>query len=227
MSWEHHSISLDARKAVTKRLAACCLEANKEAKLVERKTCLIFGGYSRMIYLKAESSHWQSVGKNTYRTFMDGGKGLHATSRNSIVSSDSPHETGHVVVWSASCRLFKIELVFSSRVGLFLCDSETACQLLCISCFSYKIRASQVVLGLNSPSANARDVRDMGLILGSGRSPGEGNGTPLQWSCLENPIDRRAWAGLQSTRLQSMGSQRVEHVWIDLSHSLSHHLLYE
>ena len=41
--------------------------------------------------------------------------------------------------------------------------------------------------------ANAGDVRDMGLIPGSGRSPGEGNGYPLQYSCLENPKDRGAW----------------------------------
>ena len=34
---------------------------------------------------------------------------------------------------------------------------------------------------------------DLGSIPGSGRSPGEGNGTPLQYSCLENPMDRRAW----------------------------------
>ena len=34
---------------------------------------------------------------------------------------------------------------------------------------------------------------DLGLILGSGRSPGEGNGNPLQYSCLENPMDRGAW----------------------------------
>ena len=34
---------------------------------------------------------------------------------------------------------------------------------------------------------------DLGLIPGSGRSPGEGNGNPLQYSCLENPTDRRAW----------------------------------
>ena len=41
----------------------------------------------------------------------------------------------------------------------------------------------------NSP-ANAGDIRDMGSIPGSGRSPGEGNGNPLQYSCLENPTDR-------------------------------------
>ena len=40
---------------------------------------------------------------------------------------------------------------------------------------------------------NERDVRDVGFILGSGRSPGGGNGNPLQYSCLENPTDRGAW----------------------------------
>ena len=34
---------------------------------------------------------------------------------------------------------------------------------------------------------------DLGLIPGSGRSPGEGNGNPLQYSCLENPVDKEAW----------------------------------
>ena len=46
---------------------------------------------------------------------------------------------------------------------------------------------------VKSLAANARDIRDMGLIPGSGRSPGEGNGYPLQHSCLENSLDRGAW----------------------------------
>ena len=41
--------------------------------------------------------------------------------------------------------------------------------------------------------ASAGGGRDMGLIPGSGRSPGEGNGNPLQYSCLVNPRDRGAW----------------------------------
>ena len=44
----------------------------------------------------------------------------------------------------------------------------------------------------NSP-AKAGDLRDMGSILGSGRSPGEENGNPLRYSCLGNPMDRGAW----------------------------------
>ena len=53
--------------------------------------------------------------------------------------------------------------------------------------------ASQVVLVVKNPSANAGDARDMGLIPGLGRSSGEGNGNPLHCSCLENPMDRGAW----------------------------------
>ena len=41
--------------------------------------------------------------------------------------------------------------------------------------------------------ANAGDIRDVSLIFGSGRSPGGGHGNPLQYSCLENPMDRGAW----------------------------------
>ena len=41
--------------------------------------------------------------------------------------------------------------------------------------------------------ASAGDIRDTGLILGSGRSPGGGHGNPCQCSCLENPMDRGAW----------------------------------
>ena len=41
--------------------------------------------------------------------------------------------------------------------------------------------------------ANAGDARDVGSIPGLGGSPGEGDGNPLQYSCLENPMDRGAW----------------------------------
>ena len=43
--------------------------------------------------------------------------------------------------------------------------------------------------------ADAGEARVMGLIPGSGRSPGKGNGTPLQYSCLENPMDGGTWLG--------------------------------
>ena len=50
-------------------------------------------------------------------------------------------------------------------------------------------RAFQVELVVKNPPTNAGDVRDAGLISGLGRLPGEGNGYPLQCSCLENPMD--------------------------------------
>ena len=54
--------------------------------------------------------------------------------------------------------------------------------------------------------ANAGEARDRGLMPGSGRSPGVGNGNPLLYSCLENPMDREEPSGLQS-----MGPQTVGH----------------
>ena len=46
---------------------------------------------------------------------------------------------------------------------------------------------------VKNPPANAGDAGDSGSIPGLGRSPREGNGNPLQYSCLENPTDRGAW----------------------------------
>ena len=59
--------------------------------------------------------------------------------------------------------------------------------------------------GGSEGKASACNVGDQGSIHGLGRSPGEGNGNPLQYSCLENPMDGEAWW------LQPMGSERVGH----------------
>ena len=58
---------------------------------------------------------------------------------------------------------------------------------------------------VKNPPANAGDTSDEGSISGLGRSPGGGNGNPLQYSCLGNPMDREPGG------LQSMGSQRIGH----------------
>ena len=50
-----------------------------------------------------------------------------------------------------------------------------------------------MALLVKNPPANAEDIRDKGSISGSGRSPGGGHGNPLQYFCLENPIDGGAW----------------------------------
>ena len=65
------------------------------------------------------------------------------------------------------------------------------------------------------PPADAGDIKAMGSIPGSGRSPREGNGNPLQYSCLGNPMDRGAW---QATVYVMAESDMTEH--------LSSHALY-
>ena len=59
--------------------------------------------------------------------------------------------------------------------------------------FLFSTGVPQVVLVVKNLSANAGDIRHAGLIPGSGRSPGEGQGNPLEYFCLENPMDRGAW----------------------------------
>ena len=65
-----------------------------------------------------------------------------------------------------------------------------------------KSDVGSVIPGGSDSKASVYNVRDLGSIPGLGRFPGEGNGNPLQYSCLENPIERGAWC-----RLLSMGSQ--------------------
>ena len=68
--------------------------------------------------------------------------------------------------------------------------------------------------GGSDGNTSVYNVGDLGSIPGLGRFPGEGNDNPLQYSCLENPMDGGAWC-----RLLSMGSQRVRHDWVTSLHS--------
>ena len=67
---------------------------------------------------------------------------------------------------------------------------------------------------VKNPPANSGDARDVGLIPALGRSPGGGNGNPLQYSCLENPMDRGAWRatvhGITKSRTQL--STHIQHI---------------
>ena len=70
----------------------------------------------------------------------------------------------------------------------------------------------QVALVVKNPPANAGDVRDMGLIPGSGRPPGEGNDNPFQYSCLENSVDRGAWwAAIHGIAKESDTTEQLTH----------------
>ena len=73
--------------------------------------------------------------------------------------------------------------------------------------------ASQVVVHSKEPTCNAGDTRDSGSVPGWGRSPGGGHSNPLQYSCLENSMDRGAWSTTvpgvaeSQTRLKRLSTQ--------------------
>ena len=76
-------------------------------------------------------------------------------------------------------------------------------KLLCEEDLCY-LECYQMALVVKNLPANAGDLTDAGLIPESGRSPGGGHGNPLQYSCLENPMDRGVW---QSTVYRVAKSQ--------------------
>ena len=68
---------------------------------------------------------------------------------------------------------------------------------------------SQVALVVKNPPANAGDLRELGSINGSGIFPGERHGNPLQYSCLENPMDRETWQAIVHRVSQSEATYHV------------------
>ena len=115
------------------------------------------------------------------------------------MGSQCPQRAGNLVCSPSATVCFLIFLFVSasesgSAPGLF----HRALPLLFIGDCRFGERwqgigASQVPTVVKNPPANAGDVRALGLTLGSGRSPGGGLGNPLQYSCLEKPMDRGAW----------------------------------
>ena len=76
----------------------------------------------------------------------------------------------------------------------FLCPCSFPGKNTRVGChFLFQGSASQVSLVVKHPYANAGDIRDTGSVPGLGWSPGGGHGNPLQYSCLENSMDRGAW----------------------------------
>ena len=67
------------------------------------------------------------------------------------------------------------------------------------------------MLVVKNPSTKAGDIRDVGSIPGWGRYPGEGNGSPLQYSCFENPMDRGAWWATIHGVKESDTTEAAEH----------------
>ena len=82
---------------------------------------------------------------------------------------------------------------------------------------------SQMALVVKNPPANTGEVRDAGSVPGLGRSPGEGHGNPLQYSCLENPMASGAWwatvhrVAKSQTRLSNLACMQKECINVCMS----------
>ena len=103
-----------------------------------------------------------------------------------LIISDVKHLS--CVCWLSLCLLWKAVYsvplsIFACLFGFFFADSVSFGSNLSVHSFS---------VGKES-ACNAGDARDSGSIPGWGRSAGGGHGNPLQYSCLENPMDRGAW----------------------------------
>ena len=117
-----------------------------------------------------------------------------------------------------STQVFSNVPAAQGRLKSYLCDAHPGKQS-CLSVYGHSpgfililrcvvsrwyayIWAWQMELVVKNLSAKAGDVTDTGSIPGSGRPPGGGHGTPLQYPCLENPHGQRSVGGLQSMGLQ-------------------------
>ena len=61
-------------------------------------------------------------------------------------------------------------------------------------------------------NADAGDIRDSRLIPGSGKSPGEGNGNPLQYSCLDNPMDKGTWWAIVHKVAKELDTTKLQQI---------------
>ena len=74
--------------------------------------------------------------------------------------------------------------------------------------------------------ANSEDAGDVNMILGLGRPPGGGNGNPLQYSCLENPMDRGTWQATVHGVTKSQTGLVIYHAHHNLKTDIKPHLFY-
>ena len=83
-----------------------------------------------------------------------------------------------------------------------------------------------MVLVVKNPSANTGDLRDAGSIPGSERSPREGNGNPLQYSCLENSMDRGGWRATVQGAAKSDLTKRLTDCFRNQHHNIANKLTH-
>ena len=107
------------------------------------------------------------------------------------------------------CHFLKARRVWKDNPGICVCVCVCTHKYMCMLTYfyTYVLRACSMLVWSwiwvewgfpggcsgKEPACQFRRLRDKGSIPGSGRSPGEGHGNPLQYSCLENPMDRGSW----------------------------------
>ena len=144
---------------------------HKESDMTEQLNWTLFFSLFTIMVVK-----WNM--KNT-QFFKKKGKSKKQTKKNTI------NRNSKMLHWKPI-----ILIITLNRNGLHL--SFSTLMLPTFRAGKFLVGASQVVLVVKNPPANAGDIRDSSLIPGWGRSPGGGNDNPLQYSCLENPRDRGA-----------------------------------
>ena len=106
------------------------------------------------------------------------------------------HSSKTSILWCSTffmVQLAHLYMTAGKTIALTIWTFVSKVMALLFNMLSSFVGASQVALVVNKQPANAGDVTHVGSIPGSGRSPGVGNGNPLQYSWLENSIDRGAW----------------------------------
>ena len=117
------------------------------------------------------------------RTGCEGGETWKAV----IIGACSSYKTSDMTFWGFGSKLRCVSTM------VYVLDTDTPMSQPHANQFAMVTKAPPVAQLVKNPPASAGDVRDMGWIPGSGRFPGERNGNPLQYSCLENSRDRGAW----------------------------------
>ena len=112
---------------------------------------------------------------------------------------------------------YKFESKFKWHIFTDICFTFSPGSNTCTCCYlsylTFTTSTSQEALVVKNPPTNAGDMKVTGSSPGSGRSPGGGHGHPLQYSCLQNPIDREAWQAIvcgfakRQAQLKWLGTQ--------------------
>ena len=151
---------------------------------IQELSCVLFK--SKVCFLQPSGSHTEAPLAFKAKCFRGSPSCCRAPRLGSQCAAWTPHSWGRtfaiVVVLSFVSRLF-------DDVGL---DHPSSPSFLPCGSFFISLGFPAGLAGKES-ACNAGDLGNVGMIPGSGRSPGEGHSNPLRCSCLENPMDREAW----------------------------------